>query len=349
MIDYDEEWLLKLVFTLRGSVSLRALWFAVPAAILAFLLVLLDRMDPDAREAWGLLELGKSQLWAASTGIVASLLMFRINRAMARFWEGTGLLHQMRGEWFDSISCCVTFSRAAVASKPKEVEEFRHIIVRMMSLCHGSALEEIACQSPGTLHSIDPYGLSNVTLEHLSDCTEIHGFNRVEVLLHLIQSLITKSLDEGVLKIPPPILSRVYQTLSRGFVNLLNAKKIADTRFPFPFAQVIAYFLILHTVLTPLLISSLFTSLIWAPLFTFLPIFVMASLNLIGTELENPFGNDENDLPMDHFQSEMNLCLMMLLHWNAALRKLECFKQAHALNTLAWNNKIGPWFYFVGF
>ena len=31
------------------------------------------------------------------------------------------------------------------------------------------------------------------------------------------------------------------------------------------------------------------------------------------------------------------------------LRKLECFKQAHALNTLAWNNNIGPWFYFVGF
>eukprot|EP00928_Gymnodinium_smaydae_P095521 TRINITY_DN8236_c0_g5_i1.p1 TRINITY_DN8236_c0_g5~~TRINITY_DN8236_c0_g5_i1.p1 ORF type:complete len:328 (+),score=58.58 TRINITY_DN8236_c0_g5_i1:65-985(+) len=30
-------------------------------------------------------------------------------------------------------------------------------------------------------------------------------------------------------------------------------------------------------------------------------------------------------------------------------QQLECFKQAHALNTLAWNNKIGPWFYFVGF
>ena len=27
---------------------------------------------------------------------------------MARFWEGTGLLHQMRGEWFDAVSCCVT-------------------------------------------------------------------------------------------------------------------------------------------------------------------------------------------------------------------------------------------------
>ena len=31
------------------------------------------------------------------------------------------------------------------------------------------------------------------------------------------------------------------------------------------------------------------------------------------------------------------------------LRKLECSRQASALNTLAWNNNIGPSFYFVGF
>ena len=31
------------------------------------------------------------------------------------------------------------------------------------------------------------------------------------------------------------------------------------------------------------------------------------------------------------------------------LRKLECFKQATALNTLAWNNKIRLRSYFVGF
>ena len=31
------------------------------------------------------------------------------------------------------------------------------------------------------------------------------------------------------------------------------------------------------------------------------------------------------------------------------LRKLECSRQAIALNILAWNNNIGPWFYFVGF
>ena len=29
--------------------------------------------------------------------------------------------------------------------------------------------------------------------------------------------------------------------------------------------------------------------------------------------------------------------------------KIRVFKAGHRLNTLAWNNKIGLWFYFVGF
>merc|ERR1719395_501808 len=102
---------------------------------------------------------------------------------------------------------------------------------------------------------IDPLGLDNATLKHLKLCKEVHHFNRVEVILHLTQTIITKALDDGILKIPPPILSRVYQTLSRGFVNLLNAKKIADTRFPFPYAQLITILLLIQTILTPLMIS----------------------------------------------------------------------------------------------
>ncbi len=31
------------------------------------------------------------------------------------------------------------------------------------------------------------------------------------------------------------------------------------------------------------------------------------------------------------------------------LKKLECLKQACAMNTLAWNNNLGLLFYFVGF
>ena len=40
----------------------------------------------------------------------------------------------------------------------------------------------------------------------------------------------------------------------------------------------------------------------------------------------------------------------LLVFWTDSftLRKLECSKQAIALNILAWNNDIGLWFYFVG-
>jgi len=319
MIDYREEWLLPLVFRLKGSVTQRACLFAVPAALLSLLLVSVDDFSPGFRESLGIMEVNKSQFWSATTAVLAIMLGFRTNRAMSRFWEGTGLLHQMRGEWFDSVSCCVTFSRGAVSTKTDDVIKFRHTLVRLMSLCHGSALEEIAGDQSDGIETIDAYGLDNSTLKHLKDCKENLKFNRVEVLLHLTQSIITKSLDDGILKIPPPILSRVYQTLSRGFVNLLNAKKIADTRFPFPFAQIITMLLLIHVVLTPIMLSCLISSKVWAPIFTFVPVFGMFYLDFVGVELENPFGKDDNDLPLEHFQSEMNNCLLMLLHDKADL------------------------------
>merc|ERR1712093_495925 len=106
----------------------------------------------------------------------------------------------------------------------------------------------------------DTFGLDAGTLKHLKECHEEHCFNKVEVMLHLVQSLITTAHDDGILKIPPPILSRVYQTISRGFVNLLNAKKIQDTKFPFPYVQLITLFLIILEVLTPIIMSVLVSS-----------------------------------------------------------------------------------------
>lgn len=319
MIDYSEDWLFTLLFRVKGSVGIRASTFAIPCAMFTLFLVQMEQWWPGIREDLGIVDMNQSTLWTATTSVLGLLLAFRTNRAMARFWEGTGLLHQMRGEWFDSISCLINFSVCAAPEKRLQVIAFRHTAVRLMSLCHGSALEEIAGEHGGQVRTIDPFGLDNDTLQHLNNCKMVHNFNRVEVLLHMTRQIITRAHEDGILKIPPPILSRVYQTLSRGFVNLLNAKKIADTRFPFPYAQLITMLLFLHCLLTPLFISCLIPSRVWAPLIAFVPIYSFFSLNFIGVELENPFGSDDNDLPLDHFQGEMNKCLMMLLQEGADL------------------------------
>eukprot|EP00929_Paragymnodinium_shiwhaense_P049408 TRINITY_DN2491_c1_g5_i1.p1 TRINITY_DN2491_c1_g5~~TRINITY_DN2491_c1_g5_i1.p1 ORF type:complete len:560 (-),score=74.21 TRINITY_DN2491_c1_g5_i1:244-1923(-) len=322
MIEYDEDWLLSLVFSTRGSsVYLRALSWAVPASIFSLIVVLVDEALPDMRSESGIFATDKSQLWSAATVTLFFLLGFRANAAYRRFWEGTSLLHQMRGEWFDAVSCLVTFTRPALTVHYEKVHDFRHTMVRLMSLCHGSALEEISGLDRGNLVTIDTLGLDNNTLKYLNACAEEHNFNRVEVLLHMMQTSIVKALDDGVITAAPPILSRVFQTLSRGFVNLLNCKKITDTRFPFPYAQLISTLLTVHMICTPIIMSALFEAeaRYWAPLFTFVPVYGMHFINFISIELENPFGDDDNDLPLDHFQSEMNNCLIMLLQDQADL------------------------------
>lgn len=232
---------------------------------------------------------------------------------------------------------------------------FRHTIVRLMSLCHASALEEIAGNHEGPPVTIDLFGLSDETLNHLKRCKaeakpasnsmcspfllfggnrsaseesssrqsrseNDYDFNRVEVILHMTQTLIVRAYDQKVLDIPPPILSRVFQTLSRGFVNLLNAKKITDTRFPFPYAQLLSFLLLVHVVVTPVLVTETIENKWWAMVFSFLPSFGMCALNYVAIELENPFGDDDNDLPLLHFQKEMNNCLMMLLEDHADMQ-----------------------------
>mmetsp|Transcript_3346 Transcript_3346/g.8580 ORF Transcript_3346/g.8580 Transcript_3346/m.8580 type:complete len:590 (-) Transcript_3346:19-1788(-) len=315
MIEYDEtDWFAKLLFQVKGSVIPRSLCFAIPAACMAVVLVYVEQVFQGYAEASGINDVGSSQTYAATTGVIAIMLGFRAKQALGRFWEGTSLLHQMRGEWFDSVSCLVTFTRGAMDTKPEAVREFRHTLVRLMSLCHGSALEEIKDNESEYFEVIDITGLDEEVLEYIDECKTEHGFNRVEVVLHMIQVLITKNLDDGVLKIAPPILSRVYQTLSRGLVNLLNATKIKNTKFPFPYAQLMASLLVLHTLWTPFMVTAYVKTAWMAGLISFLPVFGMFCVNFTSIELEMPFGNDENDLPLGTFQHDMNRGLMMLLH-----------------------------------
>eukprot|EP00928_Gymnodinium_smaydae_P033156 TRINITY_DN23828_c0_g1_i2.p1 TRINITY_DN23828_c0_g1~~TRINITY_DN23828_c0_g1_i2.p1 ORF type:complete len:491 (+),score=88.77 TRINITY_DN23828_c0_g1_i2:117-1589(+) len=326
MIEYDTgAFSLKngVLFRWRGSVIPSALACAMPSAIFAVVLMYLyEELDTEAnfRTGSGLDKVKASQLWSAMTGALFFLIGFRTNKAYSRFWDGTTLLHQMFGEWFDAASCLFAFSHLARNKKPKEVGVFRHTLVRLMSLCHASALDEIAmtADAPEGYPCIDVGGLDQTTLKWLKECKfdKRLGFNRVEVLIHLIQTLIVENQANGVLQIPPPILSRVFQTLSRGQVNLANCKKITATLFPFPYANLIAWLLIGACIGTPMTMSSLFAleHKHLAFFFTLVPIFGLVALNQIAGEIELPFGDDNNDLPLYFFQEHMNQAMLMLSH-----------------------------------
>uniref|UniRef100_A0A7S2LJA4 Uncharacterized protein n=1 Tax=Zooxanthella nutricula TaxID=1333877 RepID=A0A7S2LJA4_9DINO len=90
--------------------------------------------------------------------------------------------------------------------------------------------------------------------------------------------------------------------------------KIKHTKFPFPWAQLIALMIFVLTIWTPFLVTASAKTYGMASFMSFLPVFGVVSLNLVAIELEMPFGNDKNDLPLSLFQSNMNAALIMLLH-----------------------------------
>merc|ERR1712072_1001000 len=69
----------------------------------------------------------------------------------------------------------------------------------------------------------------------------------------------------------------------------------------------------IHWVITPVASCLIVDNIVWACILTFITIFAIWALNYIAEEIEMPFGDDANDLPLAHMQQQMNHSLFVLL------------------------------------
>jgi len=307
MIKYDPGyWGIRLIWHKTGSVFPKAAALAIPNGILTLIVHIIYHraMEPDDDNPP--ME-GVLTMWSGYTFVLGFLIVFRTNQAYSRFWEGASLIHQIRGEWFNATSNLIAFCNVDPA-KRAEVEVFQNLLVRLMSMLYCSALQQVCDLKNDTLDIIDSRGIDKVSLDFLG-----HVNDRCEVLLQWLQRLTLDADDKKVLKIAPPILSRVFQEYSRGIVNLNNVRKIKEIPFPFPFAQMIAAMLMIYWVLCPFLAGTSVKN-------PFLAFFISVSVNwaywclmYISMEIDQPFGEDYNDLPLDALQTDFNLSLYTLL------------------------------------
>lgn len=72
--------------------------------------------------------------------------------------------------------------------------------------------------------------------------------------------------------------------------------------------------IMLQTVLTPVVMATLMESMFWCGSLTFISAFSYTCINYIACEIEMPFGDDENDLPVSKLQESFNTALIMLTH-----------------------------------
>lgn len=309
MIDYDPgRWGLHFICGIHGSVFPKAFMLALPNAVLCGVLFYVWRDSEDQDEEMKNEFDGFVSLWGGYTSILGFLLVFRNNQAYGRLWEGAGLLNQVRGEWFNATSNLISFC-SKDPSRREDVKNFQEILIRLMSMLHCHALGQI-CDfvKSDTLEVLCTDGFDERSLEFVA-----HADNSVEVVLQWVQQLIVDAHSSGVVTIAPPILSRAFQELSRGIVSFQNARKIKDLPFPFPYAQLIAWMLIVHWFVTPVLACRMLRTWYWAAIICFCLTFAIWCLTYIALEMDQPFGEDPNDLPFREKQQEFNRGLLMLL------------------------------------
>lgn len=295
------KWGFSLIFEIYGSVFPYAFAMAVVnAALTVGVSISMEYSegiypDPGTTET-------VATLMAIFTSVMMFILTFRSDIAYERWWEGGTLLQKTRGEWFNAYSSLVAFSSARPELQ-RQVMEFHHLLARLMSLLFCCALQQVSPSKDRPFEILDTQGIELESLLYLESTRD-----KVEIILQWIQRSIVLRMNDGVLPVAPPVLSRAFQELSWGIVNLQNARKIADFPFPYPYAQVSILMLLLHWGLMPFWCSMLLSKTMAAGT-SFVVIFFLWCLNFIALQLEAPFGDEPNDLPMDQ----------MILDWNNSL------------------------------
>jgi len=125
-----------------------------------------------------------------------------------------------------------------------------------------------------------------------------------------LQRLVSTMCCDGIVTIPPPIYSRVYQEMSNGMLGFMQAYKISVLPFPLPLTNMTEILLVVNVIFIPFLIEKFTKALIFTPVFTFFSVFGMFVMHSVTMQLEMPFGDDFIDLPLREMHNAFNSSLL---------------------------------------
>ena len=113
-------------------------------------------------------------------------------------------------------------------------------------------------------------------------------------------------------KVGPPIISRVIQFLGDGMIYYNHARKIMFIPFPFVHAQLSVLFIIVMIPAIPFLMDQYTDDATVGSLLTFFTVMCLSGIHEVARELENPFRNVPNELPLVTLMAQYNEALITM-------------------------------------
>ncbi|KAL7535466.1 hypothetical protein ACHAXR_006505 [Thalassiosira sp. AJA248-18] len=155
--------------------------------------------------------------------------------------------------------------------------------------------------------------------------------------------IIREHLAGSMGNVGPPIISRVVQFLSDGMIYYNHARKIMYTPFPFPHAQLSAFFVLMMVIAIPFLMYQYANEVWLGASLSFLTVTCLAGLHEVARELENPFRNAPNDVPLCTLLAFYNEALVTMFagfHPDAYFDQADVLKKRNGVSSPARDEKM---------
>ncbi len=277
MINYDPKSWLEFLFRLHRTDTVRLLFIPMLligayAALVAYIEMEVWRLNEDS-------QLRNVTILHTLLGFVISfLLVFRTNTAYERWWEG-------RKQWGALVNTSRNLSMKLAALLPAghaDRDFFRQMI-------------------PGYAETLKNHLRSEQTRISLFDNLPSDVQRQLDVEKHMpnqIALMMVQRVQElyrsGILTGEQLLFLNAELT---SFTDVCGAcERIRNTPIPYSYTVFIKKFIFFYIMTLPLgFVFSLGYYVIPIVVFVF---YVLASLEIIAEEIEEPFGGDENDLPL---------------------------------------------------
>ena len=211
--------------------------------------------------------------------MISMLLVFRTNTAYDRWWEGRRLWGQL-------------------------MNNSRNLVFKLNAILPDSAVNErkfLQIMVPNIAFAIKNH-LRNKFLE--KEFINIHNIKSSQFnqkahipnqMLDILHQFVYGLGRKGILN-PEDLL--IINPEMQSFMEVCGAcERIKTTPIPFSYSIFIKKVIFSYTMTLPL--AYAFTVGYWVGLMVPLVLYAFASLELVAEEIENPFGTDANDLPLD--------------------------------------------------
>lgn len=208
--------------------------------------------------------------------VLSLLLVFRTNTAYDRWWEGRKLWGKLVNDTRNfaiKINIILTDDRESADQISKYLKFFPHLLAKHLS------------QESTRLALDEDYSEIKNSLKN-------HGPN--DLIIQLTEKLYQLKKQEKISDVEMLYLD----TQISGFLDVCGGcERIKNTPIPYSYSSFIKKFIILYVLALPVA-YVINLGLFMIPLTVFV-YYVLMSLELIAEEIEDPFNNDENDIPME--------------------------------------------------